>query len=52
MARAYYNPSDYGSEEVEMMRKFYIQMEDSRQYFYNFIKLVIHIINSNYFAFG
>lgn len=38
MSRAYYNPSDYGSEEVEMMRKFYIQSQDARQYFYNFIK--------------
>ena len=33
-----YTPSDYGSDEMEFMSKFYLQMQDSRYYFLRIIK--------------
>jgi hypothetical protein len=33
-----YNASDYGSEERELMDRFYLQMNDARQYFLRIIK--------------
>ena len=33
-----YSPSDFGSDEVEFLSKFHLQMQDARQYFLNIIK--------------
>lgn len=53
MPKAYYNPSDFGgNEEVEMMRKFYIQSQDARQYFYNFVKPRLDRAYKLYIAFN
>ncbi len=33
-----YTPSDFGAEEVELLKDFHLQMQDARQYFLNLIK--------------